>query len=145
MNGSERRQNGEQIDVISDVAPSQLGAVVDDAADPFADQRPAAGGVGTHQLPNLVAEADVGVERAVGIRRRVECGCRVGGPNGYPAPGRLERARDLHEAVSERRVHDEHGMDVGARRTGGWRRRQTRSVGRGACPGEWTGYPLPLI
>jgi hypothetical protein len=68
------------------------------------------------------------VERPVGVRRRIVGGRRASGPNGYPPPGRLERIDDRQEAVRERRVHDEHGMDV--RRDG----RVAGEDGKGARP-----------
>jgi hypothetical protein len=78
------RQHGEKVTLVYDVAaPSQLGAVVDDAPDPRADQRPAADGIGTHQLADRQCERDVGAERAVDVPRRVVGGRRVGGPKGY--------------------------------------------------------------
>jgi hypothetical protein len=107
------RQHGEEVYVVDDIpAAPQLGAVADDAADPGADQPPAADGIGRHQLADPQSERDVGVERPVGVRRRVEHGRRAGGPNGYPPPGLLERAHDPHEAVHQPRVHDDHGVDV---------------------------------
>jgi hypothetical protein len=46
-----RRQHGEEIEVIIDTAAApQLGAVVNDAADLRADQGPAADRVGAHEL-----------------------------------------------------------------------------------------------
>src|SRR6266478_1249802 len=89
------RQHGEEIDVLDTATASQLGAVADDTTDPLADLRRAADGVGTHQLSDLQRERHVGVEAAVGVPRRVE----GGRPNGYPPPGRLERAHDPQEAV----------------------------------------------
>ena len=62
---------------------------------------------------DLPGERDVGVERPVGVARCVEGRRRVGGPNWYALPDRLERGHDLHEAIREARVHDEQGMDVG--------------------------------
>jgi hypothetical protein len=107
------RQHGEEIDV-ADIAPPapQLGRVIDDASDPGADQRPVAEVIGAHQLADPERERDVGVQRPVGVGRCVECGRRTC-PDGYPPPGRLQLIRDLQEAVRERRVHDDHGMDVG--------------------------------
>jgi hypothetical protein len=107
------RQHGEEVDVLDTVpASSQLGAVVDDASGPGADVRSAADRVGHHQLADPERERHVGVERAVGVGRPIEEGRRVGGPNGYPAPGRLERAHDPQEAVHQRRVHDDQGVHV---------------------------------
>jgi len=108
------RQHGEKVTVTSDIAAApQLGAVADDAPDPRADERPAADGAGPHELADPQGERHVGAQRPIDVRRCVERGRRVSGPNWYPAPGRLERAHDPHEAVRQRRVHDEHGMDVG--------------------------------
>jgi hypothetical protein len=89
---------------------SQLGRVVNDAADPCANNRPAADGVSAHQLADLQRARNVGVERPVGVRRCIDA---FSGPNGYAPPGLFERARDLQEAVREARMHDEHGMHVG--------------------------------
>jgi hypothetical protein len=77
------RQHGEEIDVLDTATASHLGAVFNDAADPGADQRPAADGGGAPQLADAQGERDVGVERVVGVRRRVEGGRRVSGPNRY--------------------------------------------------------------
>jgi hypothetical protein len=108
------RQHGEKVILVDDVATaSQLGRIANDAAEPRADQRPVAEGVGAHQLAHLQRERDVGAERPVGVRRCVEGGRRAGGPNGYPPPGRLQFIHDRKEAVREARVHDEQGMDVG--------------------------------
>jgi hypothetical protein len=51
------RQHGEEVTVTSDIAAaSQLGAVGNDAADPRADQPPAADEVGRHQLADPQGE-----------------------------------------------------------------------------------------
>jgi hypothetical protein len=131
-----RRQHGEEVDV-EDVAPpvSQLGGVADHAADPVADLRPAADGVGAHELADPERERHVGVQAAVDVPRRVVGGRRVSGPNGYPPPGLLERVHDPQEAIRQRRVHDEHGMDVGA--TDGWLEKTAWALGRSRClPGR---------
>jgi hypothetical protein len=88
MSGSEPsrggRQHGEEVRVVDVASPApQLGAVVNDAADPGADQRPAADGIGPHEVADRPGERDVGVEAPVGVRRSVEEGRRAGGPNGY--------------------------------------------------------------
>jgi hypothetical protein len=122
-----RRQHREEVEVVIDSAAApQLGAVVNDAADSGTDQGPAAEGVGPHELADPECEPHVGVEAPVYVRRRVE----GGGPNRYPPPGRLERVRHRQEAVHERRVHDNDGMDV--RRDGRVIREDgKRSVGQG--------------
>jgi hypothetical protein len=61
---------------------SQLGAVVNDAADLRADQGPAPNWIGAQQLADLQGERDVGVEGAVGVRRHVEGGRRIHARNG---------------------------------------------------------------
>jgi hypothetical protein len=51
-----RRQHGEKVSIVDTSAASQLGAVVNDAAGPGADQRPAAVRIGRHQLADPEGE-----------------------------------------------------------------------------------------
>jgi hypothetical protein len=78
----------------------------------------------------------------------------TGPSTGRPAPGSAPRGAPMKKHKRSEGVMNPKPRASGARRAGngrearrtdGWRRRQTRSVGRDACPGGSTSYLLLLI